>query len=158
MGKFTKIALVLLYAVQLGVVFRDQLVSLYEQAVEMVRREPGIEHVSYHHGESRDDVIVELKRAIQPRYDVVQTVAAAVIPHLAAHAAHTDHTEHPPHSSDDKHKDKSKKQRMPRIREIMYANLYLRDLSMAVPPIGLEPRAREELSRETLPCSSFCAA
>lgn len=154
MGKYAKIVLVLLYAAQLGVAFRDELVNLYHQAVALVRRDVTEEH--------RDDRIEEpeiIKRTLQPRFDALQTLATLPFtPFALAHANHVSHDEpHPPHTEDDRHKDKARKQRLPSLREIMYANLIRANRLRRIPSSAAEPRPLAELLSLILPPSSHRA-
>lgn len=121
MGKYAKFALVLLYAAQLVIAFREQLVHLYKEAVESVHRESAFFH------EKEPDDGVRLKRSTTPRFSPHEIlVAAHHIPATlsVAFGGHGSHdSEHPVHD-DDRHKDKAKKHRQPRPFEYLIRNLF----------------------------------
>lgn len=121
MGKYAKIALVLLYAAQLVIAFREQLVHLYKDAVEQAHRES-----AHSLTETAPGGDVRLKRATRPRYTPHEILVAA--PHLPAVLAigfdshGGGHDEEPHHG--DEHKDKARKHRTPRPTGFLIRNLY----------------------------------
>ncbi len=121
MGKYAKIALVLLYAVQIVIAFREQLVHLYKDAVEQAHR------ASAHSlTETAPGGDVRLKRATRPRYNPHEILVAA--PHIPAvlavgfdgHASNEDEEHH----RGDEHKDKARKHRTPRPTGYLIRNLF----------------------------------
>lgn len=121
MGKYAKIALVLLYAAQIVIAFREQLVHLYKDAVEQAHRVSAPSLTEMAPGGD-----VRLKRATQPRYNPHEILVAA--PHLPAVLAigfegrgSEDGEEH--HYGDE-HKDKVRKHRTPRPVEYLIRNLF----------------------------------
>lgn len=155
MGKYAKIALVLLYAVQLGVTFRDQVVHLYKQAIDMVHRDVAVAYVTVDVPEYQT-----LKRSAPPLFDAHEILAAPFIAPLAlgdsAHDAPEDG--HPTHNDDDKNKDRVKKERHIRMREIVYANLFQSLRTRAVHPSAQEPRAVAQSLAIAFPYTTHCAA
>lgn len=154
MGKYAKIALALLYVAQLAIAFREQLVTMYKHAAEIVRREDSVEHVS--HIELEPTL---LKRASPQRFNPNATMVATPLFHalaMAHTATHHEEHPHPPHNDDDKHKDKAKKQRLPRIREIVYANLYPLYRTLTEAPSSVEPR--EAVTAMQCGNPAYCAA
>jgi hypothetical protein len=125
MGKYAKIALVLLYAAQLVIAFREQLVHLYKEAVEAVHRESSLVH-----HEPEPEVGVRLKRATTPRFNPHEILVA--VPHVPAalalvfdehgHGKEHEKHDHPVHG--DEHKDKARKHRHQRPPEMLIRNLF----------------------------------
>lgn len=135
MGKYTKMALVLLYLLQLVVVFREQLAHLYKTAVQTVH---GTERALNPHEGFR----AALKRAVtMARPATREAIAAAVIP-VAVTIAGTDDEDGPehPHDEDDK-KDRAKKWRHLRRREFIIVNLWGTMRALAALPASTGARA-----------------
>lgn len=130
MGKYVKIALVLLYLLQLCIVFREQLQHLYEYALEarhnhrsreLTRPEP--ERPEKSEGPERESppsVIENVVRLGRPE-------AILVIGHNAAHAVlsvlHND-SAHEPHPPEEERKDRVRRFRRSHVREFLISNLY----------------------------------
>jgi hypothetical protein len=121
MGKYYKLALVLLYAAQLVIAFREQVVHLYEVAVESIHR-----HADVHRPAERLEVV---KRATHPKYDPVARLSSSAdlppVPLVAAILDHEEEHDDPANEGgEDERKDKARRARRARAREILIANLY----------------------------------
>jgi len=155
MGKYAKIALVLLYVAQLAVLFKDELTHLYRNAVAAVHRDSAIS-LPHESGQNEGPkVSLFLKRASKPRFNPNSTLfALSHLPALTAvvgnHQGGDEHDAHPAHD-DDKHKDRPKRHTRLRMREIIYLNLSKSIRKVAMPPSADEPRERAVLCAVMLP-------
>lgn len=161
MGKYAKFALVLLYVVQLAVLFRDQLIHLYRDAMDVVHRQASIER----HRDAEATPVAGpratlfLKRAAIARFDPNSALFALPrVPALASVAGthHDDDEGHDAHSehNDDKHKDRPKRREQRPVVEIMFGNLFPSTLKIAAHPQSREPRANGTLLSLLIPESA----
>jgi hypothetical protein len=158
MGKYAKFALVLLYVVQLAVLFRDQLIHLYKDAVEAAHRQSSLAH---HRDASEADqgprVSLFLKRASPVRFNPKAALFALPGIHgltaisVAHHeGGHHDHDAHGSHD-DDKHKDRPKKRIIWPPRVLLFANLISITRNLKAHPDSIAPRPEEEMLSLLIP-------
>ncbi|HTM68088.1 MAG TPA: hypothetical protein VL426_02210 [Candidatus Binatia bacterium] len=137
MGKYTKMALVLLYLLQLVIVFREQLVHLYRTAVDSVHHQteraanphPGLRAVL--------ERVVKIGRPAPGREAILATAAPVVA--MLSSPRDEDGPEHP-HDDDDK-KDRAKRQKRTFLRQFIIMNLWPSVRSIAAPPSSTGARA-----------------
>ncbi|HTK04602.1 MAG TPA: hypothetical protein VL500_03395 [Candidatus Eisenbacteria bacterium] len=141
MGKFTKMALVLLYLLQLVVVFREQLVHMYRTAVSSVHHQT--DHVANPHAGLR----AMLERVVMITRPATKEALIAALGGSAAvlNSPQEDEVEHPAHDEDDK-KDRAKRQKHAALRQYLIENLWHRIRRDVPAPSSLGARAAEMLS------------
>ena len=142
MGKITKIILVALYLIQVGVVFHEHVTHVFHQMVEAIRvpSESAVRGIIHHVTlESRRDAPVPNKPVLRP------AITLAQLPVVLAAISHPPHL---PEDGDGKNdKDRIRRhRRLHRFRgpERFYGNLFER-LRNLPPPLGHE-RAYTEAS------------
>lgn len=141
MGKFTKMALVLLYLLQLVVVFREQLVHMYRTAVSSVHDQT--DRVANPH----DGLRAMLERVIMIARPATSEalVAAMSAPAAVLNPPQEDGVDHPAHDEDGK-KDRAKRPKHAALREYLIANLWYRIRRDAPSPSSVGARAAEMLA------------
>jgi hypothetical protein len=125
MNKFTKMALVFLYLLQLVVVFREQLAHIYKSAVEGVTalEAPKKDETSNRPGAFRAamDNIAKISRT--GHYESVAGIAFAMTLPEFIMGSEVEPSEDL-HQEDDKHADNVRKHRHRKLREYLIANLW----------------------------------
>lgn len=154
MGKYTKMALVLLYLLQLVVVFREQLVHLYKSALG-----------SAHHGTEQDSAqpaehgglraVFErvVKIAHHPVTQHAITTAILTAPAMVIHEEHGHHHSGHPEPEDEK-KDKVKRHRRQTAYEYLIRNLFPAFRRMTAPPGASAQRPTDIVRILTFSCLS----
>ncbi len=158
MGKYTKMALVLLYLLQLVIVFRDQLVQLYRNAVETVRSEAAADSAA---PRAENGLRAAFERVVQIRTPGVHAALSAAASTVAATAILTggdddDGTE--PHHNDDDKKDKARKHRHRFLAEYLLRNLWSGIRRSPAAPSALTERASDIIRVMLFPDASVGAA
>jgi hypothetical protein len=121
MGKFTKMALVVLYLLQLVVVFRDQLAHLYRTAVETVSSET--QNATGSRQGAVGAIFEKVVKISSPEIrETLSATAALAAPATIANDA-SDQAEDF-HHDDDKNADRERKQRHHALREYLTGNLW----------------------------------
>ncbi len=151
MGKYLKYALVLLYVLQLVIVFRDQLADLYRKALE-ARKDPQADTASREWGlRSVLERVVRIARPASPM--TIQAVADA-LPSLIIDAdGADDHIVH-----DDDYKDKGKRFKRRILRHFLIRNLFLSLRRHPPGPNGSGFRGSDMLRTITFPANRAAAA
>ncbi|MEY4745289.1 MAG: hypothetical protein RL272_1234 [Candidatus Parcubacteria bacterium] len=140
MGKYTKMALVLLYLLQLVIVFRDQLAHLYRSAVESVHHEA--EQAALPRNQSGLRAVFE--RAVQIRKpgthaSLVAAASAAVTGAVLSGTGDDDGLE--VHHDDDDKKDKARRHRHRVFVAYLLRNLWPSIRRSPAAPSALTKRA-----------------
>src|SRR5687767_9850992 len=134
MGKLTKMALVLLYLLQLVVVFREQLTHLYRTAVESVH------HQTDRAANPHTGLRAMLERVVSIARPHHESLAAALSgPEAVLDSPHAKHEEH--HVHDDDKKDRAKRPKRAAGRGTLTANPWHRTRRAYPPPPPAGPRA-----------------
>jgi len=139
MGKLTKMALVLLYLLQLVVVFREQLTHLYRTAVESVH------HQTDRAANPHTGLRAMLERVVSIARPHHESLAAALSgPEAVLDSPHAKHEEH--HVHDDDKKDRAKRPKRADWRGYLIGNRWHR-IRRAVPtPASVGARAADALA------------
>ncbi|HSD12583.1 MAG TPA: hypothetical protein VLC10_03420 [Patescibacteria group bacterium] len=142
MGKYTKMALVLLYLLQLVIVFRDQLAHLYRSAMESVRTEADLGGVP----RAESGLRAVFERVVQISRPGTHATLAAAAP-LAATGAilaggDADEGQEVHHDDDDK-KDKARKHRHRVLVEFLLRNLWPNIRCASAAPSALTERSSD---------------
>lgn len=159
MGKYTKMALVLLYLLQLVVVFREQLVHLYKSALG-----------SAHHGTEQDSAqpaehgglravlerVVQITQHPVAQHAVAVTVIAAPTVYIHAEHGHP-HNPHPDPEDEKKDRAPRKHKRAP-DREWLVRNLYQSICKFAPSAAATDAQPTDIVRMLTFSCSSQPAA
>ncbi len=125
MHKYAKWALVLLYLLQLVIVFREQLVHLYKSALQSMEGEAGT--AAQARGSLLEAAAADLvKRAVTlTRPSGPETISAVgAIPFPLAIISHEGEGSHEEHHDGDEDKDWARKQRRRRVRQFLIQNLW----------------------------------
>lgn len=159
MGKYTKMALVLLYLLQLMVVFREQLVHLYKSALGSDQL--GTEQDSAQPAEY-GGLRAVLERVVQiTQHPAAQHVAAATVisaPTVYIHAEHGHpHNPHPDPEDEKKDRAPRKPKRRP-DREWLVRNLYTSISKFAPSAAATDAQPTDIVRMLTFSCSSQPAA
>lgn len=159
MGKYTKMALVLLYLLQLVVVFREQLVHLYKSALGSVQHGSGHDTAQpAEHGGLRAVFERVVRVAQHPAAQHVAAVAVLTAPKIFIHEEHGHpHNPHPDPEDEKKDREGKHKHRRP-AREWLVRNLYAAIRKFASPTDGGDERAADIVRMLTFSCSSQPAA
>jgi hypothetical protein len=157
MGKYTKMALVLLYLLQLVVVFREQLVHLYKSALGSVSHgtEQGTAQPTEHGG-----LRAVFERVVHvANHPAQHAVAAAVLsaPKMVIHENHGHHHAAHPDPEDEK-KDRVRRHRRQTANEYLIRNLFHEFKRMSASPAATDERAADIVRIMTFSCSSQPAA
>jgi len=150
MGRYAKTALMVLYALQLAIVFRDQLGHLYRNALETVRHEKTShdERPRERVKEDRPDAGAGWRHALvravlltAGRHDGPLLLAAAAVPAAVIHEDKHDHF-HPQHDFHEKASHERQKQRRAMTRGPLLLNLYPLFRVLSCTPSAAAPRSR----------------
>jgi hypothetical protein len=139
MDKLTKQILVAFYVLQVGVACREQLLHVYEQAVE--RLAPQAAHVRQ---VVQNVVLREAQAARGPTSDVAIAPADSTLSHLPAALAAVTEITHPVHSHDDGRHDKDRIKRHRRLHKFVGPLRYYDHLAMSI--AAIKPPAGHELA------------
>lgn len=155
MSKYTKMALVLLYLLQLMVVFREQLAHLYRSAFDSADHQADQSAPAHAGLRAVFERVVKIGR---PEHKVA-IVAAMSAPIAILHADHSGHgPHHDPGHDDDEKKDRAKKQRRSFGHEHLIRNLWERIRRVAPSPAALADHAGDIVRMITYSASSAPAA
>jgi hypothetical protein len=157
MGKYTKMALVLLYLLQLVVVFREQLVHLYKSALESVHHKAEHAAQPIEPGGLRKVLGRVIEAAQHPAAAHAITVTVIAAPAVYIHENHG-HPHNPHPDPEDEKKDRARKGKKAPEREWLVRNLYLFIRRAAPPPSASDKRASDIVRMLTFSCSSQPAA
>lgn len=141
MGKYTKMALVLLYLLQLVIVFRDQLAHLYRSAMDSVRNEA--EQAALPRAESGLSALFE--RVVQIRGPGIHATMAAAASTAVTGAILSGGDDDGPevHHDDDDKKDRARKHRHRLLVEYVLMNLWPAIRRSPAAPSALSERASD---------------
>lgn len=158
MGKYTKMALVLLYLLQLMVVFREQLVHLYKSALGSADR--GTEQDSAQPAE-HGGLRAVLERVVKiTNHPVTHHAAAAAVLTAPAVIIHEErghrHQVHP--DPEDEKKDRAPRKHRRPDREWLVRNLYLSICKFTPSPAAADAQTDDIVRMLTFSCSSQPAA
>jgi hypothetical protein len=134
MEKFTKIALVILYLVQIQIVFREQTTDLFHEAISLLGREPAtVREVVY------NTVLETAAPRAGPTGQMLEPMADALA-HTPAAIGILVEVHHPLHDHDKKHSEKDRVQRHRRLHGFRSSNLWCDNLARSIqkraPPAG----------------------
>ena len=158
MGKYTKMALVLLYLLQLVVVFREQLVHLYKSALGSAHQETEQDSTqSADNGGLRAVLERVVKIASHPAAHHATAAAILTAPAVVIHENHGHaHQAHP--DPEDEKKDRAPRKHRRPDREWLVRNLYLSMRKFTPSPAAADAQPDDIVRMLTFSCSSQPAA